>query len=124
MFIAAWKGHIKVVNALIAARADVNKARDYGGATPLIMAAQMGHIEVVNALIAARADVNKAVNDEWTPLMCAAAKSQTQVVQALLSVGAKWDEADWAKVDDYEGITVLGSAPAEIVLLLQQVAQT
>ena len=123
LFVASYQGYVDIVQGLLAAGANRDKGNDNNN-TPLFVAAQEGHIEVVNALIPSQADLNKAMNDEWTPLMCAAARSQTQVVQALLSAGEKRDEADWTKVDNQEGITVQGSAPAEIVLLLQQAAQT
>ena len=53
---AAGGGHTEVVQALIAAGADVN-ARDYGGGTALMDAAGEGHVEIVRDLIAAGADV-------------------------------------------------------------------
>jgi ankyrin repeat protein len=55
-------GHLEVVEALLAAQADVNKASN-DGETPLHWASYKGHLEVVKALLAAQADVNKA-NDE------------------------------------------------------------
>ena len=55
LFMAAGKGHDVVVRALIEARADVNKADDYG-ATPLYVAAQFGHEAVVRVLIEAGAE--------------------------------------------------------------------
>ncbi len=43
--IAAEEGHMEVVNALIAAGADKDKADD-DGTTPLFIAAEEGHVEV------------------------------------------------------------------------------
>ena len=71
--IAAREGHVAVVEAMVAAGADVNKADKYG-VTPLYFAALEGHVAVVEALVAARADVNKAMNDGATPLYIAAKK--------------------------------------------------
>ena len=63
LFVAAQHGHMHVVERLIAARADVNKACTGYGVTPLYMATQWGHALVVERLIAARADVNTLVDD-------------------------------------------------------------
>ena len=58
---------------LIAAGADVNKARTDDGSTPLLMAAENGHTSTVEKLIAAGADVDKATTtDGVTPLLIAA----------------------------------------------------
>ena len=55
-------GHLEVVQALLAAKADVN-AKAANGGTALMVASQTGHLEVVQALLAAKADVNaKAAN--------------------------------------------------------------
>ena len=71
--IAAWQGHLAVVTKLIAAGADVNKARTDDGSTPLFMAAEKGHLTVVTKLIAAGALVDKAETDDGTtPLYIAA----------------------------------------------------
>ena len=42
---ASMKGHLEVVNALLAKSADVN-ARTGSGATALILAARSGHTEI------------------------------------------------------------------------------
>jgi hypothetical protein len=55
-------GHLEVVNALLAAQADVNKASN-GRSDSTALGLREGHLEVVNALLAAQADVNKANND-------------------------------------------------------------
>jgi ankyrin repeat protein len=51
----------KVIGALIAASADVNKASKYG-TTPVLAAAGNENEKVIDALIAAGADVNKTDN--------------------------------------------------------------
>ena len=55
---AACDGHLDVVQALVAAKADVNKATTDIGITPLLIAAKNGHLDVVQALVAAKADVS------------------------------------------------------------------
>jgi ankyrin repeat protein len=52
---------VEVVQALIAAGADVNKANN-DGRTPISVASQKGHLEVVQALSAAGADVNISIS--------------------------------------------------------------
>ena len=64
---AAQNGNETVVQVLLEAGADVNKADD-SGVTPLCMAAQNGNETVVRALIEAGADVNKAIKGGRTPL--------------------------------------------------------
>ena len=66
--IAAREGRLAVVEKLIAAGADVNKARTTDGGTPLYIAAYHGHLTVVTKLIAAGADVDKATYRGATPL--------------------------------------------------------
>jgi ankyrin repeat protein len=101
---AAGAGDLALVNAMLAAGADVNTRarfrllRQYS--TPLIVAAEEGHLQVVHALIAAKADVNaldglvrQNQKSGTTALMLAAARGHAQVVQALLAANANPDIA-------------------------------
>ncbi|GMI14779.1 hypothetical protein TrVE_jg7335 [Triparma verrucosa] len=91
---AALRGHLEVVQVLVAAGADVNKARTDDGCTPLFMAAQNGHQNVVQALVTARADLNKATTDTGdTPLYIAAQQGHLDVVQALVAARADVNKA-------------------------------
>ena len=90
---AVKEGYLEVVQALLGARADVNKANEYGE-TPLHSASQHGHLEVLQALLGAEADVNKADNDGETPLHSASQHGHLEVVQALLGAGADVNETD------------------------------
>jgi hypothetical protein len=90
--IAAREGHVAVVEAMVAAGADVNKADKYG-VTPLYFAALEGHVAVVEALVAARADVNKADVKGETPLYIAARNGHEAVVEALVDAGADVNKA-------------------------------
>jgi cytohesin len=76
-----------VVQVLIEAGADVNKANDKG-ATPLFVAAHNGHVAEVRVLIVAGADVNKATDDGVMPLCMAAQFGHEVVVRALIKAGA------------------------------------
>lgn len=57
---ASFYGHLKVVQALLAAKADVDATRSEkkDGETALTLAVQKGHVEVVRMLLAANADVD------------------------------------------------------------------
>ena len=85
LYWAAFKGHTECVKLLIEAKADVNKANEYGY-TPLYWAALLGHTECVKLLIDAGADVNKKVNN-WghTPLHVA----KTEEIKRLLREAAE-----------------------------------
>ena len=71
---ASSSGHLEVVQALLAAKADVNaKATSnvYGEVTALMLASDNGHLELVQALLAARADVDAKSSDGVTALYLA-----------------------------------------------------
>ena len=86
MGVAAEKGHVEIVNALLAQNADVNAATTCG-ATALLFASQNGHLSVVQRLLAAPSiEVNKApATDGTTPLHAAAMYGHVAVVQTLLA---------------------------------------
>ena len=67
MMRAAERGHIEVVEALLAAGADTEKA-DGQGYTALMRAAEKGHIGVAEALLAAGADKEKLDSRSRTAL--------------------------------------------------------
>ena len=67
---ASTTGHLAVVQALLAAKADVN-ARMTNGATALMAAAAVGNRQVVRALLDAGADVDAKANDGLTALLIA-----------------------------------------------------
>ena len=90
---AAYRGHLTIVEGLLAAGADMNKANDWGG-TPLYRAAEKGHIQIAQALIDAGADMNKANDDDWTPLNAAAHEGHIEIVQALIDAGANKDRTN------------------------------
>ena len=91
--VAAQKGHLKVVLALAAARASVNRVEDHG-LTPLYHAASRGYGDVIRALVGLGADVDKARDNGVTPLLMAAESGQLEVVRALVEAGASIDLAN------------------------------
>ncbi|XP_078608423.1 uncharacterized protein LOC144880232 [Branchiostoma floridae x Branchiostoma japonicum] len=94
LYIAAQCGHVKVVQQLLKAGAEADKAKQ-GGATPLFIEALSGHVEVVQQLLKAGAEVDKAIANEdgATPLVIAAQNGHVRVVQLLLKTGAEVDKA-------------------------------
>jgi hypothetical protein len=120
LYLASENGHVPVVQALLQAGADVNKAMD-DGATPLSMASQNGHLPVVQALLQAGADVDKAKDTGATPLYFASGNGHVPVVQALLQGGA---DVDNATDDDATSLMVARyQGHTAIVRLLEGVTQ-
>ena len=76
---ATYKGHLSVVEALIAANADVHP-RCPDGVTPLLMAAKSGKTDLVRMLVQAQADVNASLHDGGTSLLAAAYKGHVDCV--------------------------------------------
>ncbi|BBM82154.1 ankyrin repeat domain-containing protein [Candidatus Uabimicrobium amorphum] len=84
---AVVKGHKAIVDALIAAEANVNV--EVGMHTPLIIAAGEGHQEIVKTLIAAKANVN--FRNPYTlksALIFACEKGHKEVVNVLIAAKA------------------------------------
>jgi ankyrin repeat protein len=80
-------GHLKVVQELLKAGADVEKGSNKGS-TPLIFAAENGHLDIVEELLLAGVDFDKGNNDGYTPLIWAAAKGRLEVSRLLIEKGA------------------------------------
>ncbi len=92
LMLAANLGNLAMVEALVAAGADVNAA-DARGFTPLFHACynadeDRGFPEVVKALLAAGADREARIGYGVRPLMYAAGNGEAGVVEALLAAGA------------------------------------
>ena len=85
---AAAGGNVDVVNALIAAGADVN-SRSNDGSTSLTVAAFRGNLGCAKALIAAGADVNAKNNSGDTALMIAVKRNYPDIVALLQASGGK-----------------------------------
>ena len=108
-----WNKNLAVIEALLAAGADVNAQRS-DGYSVIHSAAGNGNPAVLGAVLAAGADVNARTNDGRTVLHQAAAAAQ---VETLLAAGADVN----ARTND--GVTVLHQAarnqsPAALEALL------
>ena len=77
-----------ILNALIAAGANVNAREVTFRKTALMLAIEKGHAEAVKALIAAGADVNARDSKHNTALTLARARGQAGTVDALIASGA------------------------------------
>lgn len=105
LFIAAARGHVRVVAMLVEAHADINKLK-HDGCTALMVAAHLNNLAVVEALLAARADTR--ARDKWygnkTALQYALNGGHIDVARLLLehrrelgfAVIAKWCSKDHA----------------------------
>ena len=87
LMMAAIKGNVEAVKALIAGDADVNKT----GWTPLHYAASAGspqHAVIISLLLENHAYIDAASPNGTTPLMMAAHYGSTEALQLLLDEGA------------------------------------
>ena len=85
---AAYMDDERAVELLLRARADVDKANDFHGVTPLSLACANGNSGMVKKLLAAGADPNQAQQSGETPLMSCANTGAVEGVRALLKRGA------------------------------------
>lgn len=88
LMVAAGRGHLTIVQALLSAPQIDIDAKKIDGATALIVTAALDKDDVVKALIDHRANVNITDNYGWSPLMFAAEKGHLTIMQALLDKNA------------------------------------
>jgi ankyrin repeat protein len=87
LVVAAEGGHGAVIDALIAAGADVNRPTSTGW-TALMAAACSGDLALVRALLARNASVTARVDNGYTALMNASACGLVGVAELLVAGGA------------------------------------
>ncbi len=85
---AAFGGHVRICQYLIAQGAPVN-APAPNGTTPLMMAVREGHAEAAKALLEARADPNAKTDTGRTALQWASAAGNSEILEMLKRAGAK-----------------------------------
>ena len=88
LIMAAYDGHEKCMELLLAKGAAVDQANNAGG-TPLIIAAENGQENCVELLLAKGAAVDRADSEGYTPLHWAAENGHQTCVELLLANGAK-----------------------------------
>lgn len=89
LHLAAFFGHAKIAELLIAHGADVTaRSRNANGNTPLHAALAGNHKFAAAVLIGHGADVNAADGQGWRPLHLAAANNNMDAIKALLAQGA------------------------------------
>ncbi|HEY1909907.1 MAG TPA: ankyrin repeat domain-containing protein, partial [Vicinamibacterales bacterium] len=85
LHLAAFFGHAKIVEILLARAPDVSaRSRNPNGNTPLHAALAGNHKLVAGLLIGAGADVNGADAGGWRPLHLAAANANLDSIKALV----------------------------------------
>jgi hypothetical protein len=89
LWVAAERGYVDVVRALVGRGADIDKSRATNGSTPLLIASKNGHMDVVRALVEGGADIDKAKANGWTPLHAASQNGHVDVVRALVDGGSR-----------------------------------
>lgn len=83
---ASFAGHGTIIQQLIKAGADIEAREPRHGNTPLIIAAGVPrNLDAVTELLASGASVNAAAKDGRTPLLAAARRGLTPVIDLLLS---------------------------------------
>lgn len=85
--IAALRGALGVLEALLEAGADVNTVAPHSLVTPLIRAAEGGHRDVVRLLLAKGADPNAQAAGRFTALTAAVDYADPELVRLLLEAG-------------------------------------
>lgn len=75
---------------------EINK-KNLGGATALHLASRSGNYEIAKILIEKGADLNIEDNEGWTPLMRASSFAYSDIIQLLVTSGAKIDKKNDSK---------------------------
>jgi ankyrin repeat protein len=89
LHLAAYFGHTKIAEMLLAHGADVTaRSRNPTGNTPLHAALAGNHKLVAGLLLGQGADVNAADAAGWRPLHLAAANNNIDAINALIAQGA------------------------------------
>jgi ankyrin repeat protein len=89
LHLAAFFGHVKIAELLLAAGADVSaRSTNPNGNTPLHAALAGNHKFVAGLLIGHGADLNAADAGGWRPLHIAAAANNIETMKTLIAQGA------------------------------------
>ena len=91
--VAADRGHVEIVEALIESGAEINR-QNRNGYSPLLNAVTEGHHKIAMALVSAGADLELRDSGGYTALLHAAFHGYEQIVRSLLDRGAYIDAQD------------------------------
>ena len=86
---AAQNGHLQIVEYCIEVLHYDQSLKGWDGWTPIHYACKQGHLLVVEYLVFKGADLEARNVDNWTPLACAEICCHDDVINFLLSKGAK-----------------------------------
>jgi ankyrin repeat protein len=104
--LAAYFGHVSIVDYLIKAGAEVNSpSKNSLKVTPLQSAVSGGHLEITRRLLEAGANPNVREGSGYTPLHTAAHNGDIEIVRSLIFGGA-----------DLEAISVKNEKPLDMAL--------
>lgn len=118
LFVAISKGNLALVQEIVAEGASLYK-RGWSGENPLLHAVYWSHPEIVTWLLLQQGvDVNERDRHGVTALMEAAARGNVQIVQALLTAGAKVNTESLIIVNIEPLIIAAGNGKKEIVQML------
>jgi ankyrin repeat protein len=107
LMVAAKRGNLETVRALLKGGADANAKEANAGQTALMVALVEHHAPVVDALVKGGADVELASKSGFTPLMFTAQQDDPASASILLKAGAKAND-----VQPKSGLTPLIIASA------------
>lgn len=117
VYVCCERGHVDVLQSLLAAKANVNIPEERGYA-PLYTAAFSGFKEIIALLISAGADLNH-LNDGYTALSAACLNGYADIVSLLISAKAELNTVD------KDGATALKHAASSgHVSIVQQLIDT
>ena len=87
LYVAAYKGHLQVVQMLLTAGSNLNREGGFYGYA-LQVASRRGHTEIVCLLLQAGADVNARGGNFGSALQAASTGGHLEIVRLLLQAGA------------------------------------
>ena len=119
---AAQKGQNDSLQMLVHAKAEIDKARTYDGATPAFMAAQIGHTESLQVLVHAAADVTRCLDGNgWCPLFVASGAGHLEVVRLLMDRAPRMVHVRTTAERRWSGQCIAaGSAPVDVARQLRR----
>lgn len=91
---AASEGYLDILTELIKAGADINKAEERGGWTPLMLAVINQNSAIVEELINQQADLEKTNAQGYSALMLGAERGHLEAIKLLLEAGVDPNNTD------------------------------